>query len=446
MNTDFTEPDELKSSLDSLLPLSPDNEKRLWQKFRLEWNFHSNHIEGNTLTYGETELFFLHDRIQAGHTHREYVEMKAHDAAIEHVRELARSERLIGEGDIRDLNKIALKEPFWKDAVTSDGKHSRKQVIPGEYKTTPNNVLTATGETFFFAKPEETPEKMRALVEWLGEALTERKAHPLEIATRCHHDFVLIHPFDDGNGRVARLLANYILLRAGYPPLIVRSEKKAAYLAALQQADAGDIAPLTGYFAAELRWSLDTAIKAAKGESIEELSDAEKELALFVRQQTAQKREVLPLSPQVLRELYNLGWQALFESFERKMTMLAKLFATAKWSCQPSPHNRHTENRADWRSAFQTGVERLASGQELTLTVDLEGYHGEAKAPFNFQCRLAVKIHQFEYEVVSSTQEKQNRHGKRLYSEPVTTSDAELITSEFLKMTLEAVKARAAKK
>ena len=48
-----------------------DDETRLWQKFRLEWNFHSNHIEGNTLTYGETELFFLHDKIQSGHTHRD---------------------------------------------------------------------------------------------------------------------------------------------------------------------------------------------------------------------------------------------------------------------------------------------------------------------------------------------------------------------------------------
>jgi len=307
MMADFDSLNALKGTLNSLSPMDPENEQRLWQKFRLEWNYHSNHIEGNTLTYGETELFFLHDKIQAGHTHREYVEMKAHDATIEHVRELAREERPIGEADIRDLNKIALKEPFWKEAETAEGKPSRKQVIPGEYKTTPNNVRTATGETFFFAKPEETPAKMQALEDWVRRELERGVLHPVEIATRCHHDFVLIHPFDDGNGRVARLLVNYILLRNGYPPVIVRSEKKAGYLAGLQEADVGNLIPPTEHLAAELRWSLETAIKAAKGESIEELSDAEKEIALFVRQQTSQKRDVLPVSPEILRDLYNLG-------------------------------------------------------------------------------------------------------------------------------------------
>ena len=231
-----TELDELKSALLGLLPMAPDNEKRLWQKFRLEWNFHSNHIEGNTLTYGETELFFLHDRIQAGHTHREYVEMKAHDAAIEHVRELAKEARIIGEGDIRNLNKIALKEPFWKDAITADGQPTKKQVIPGEYKTTPNNVLTATGETFFFARPEETAPKMQEFVAWLAQELASGTNHPVEIAAKCHHDFVLIHPFDDGNGRVARLLVNYVLLRAGFPPVIIRTEKKSPSSSASRRA------------------------------------------------------------------------------------------------------------------------------------------------------------------------------------------------------------------
>ena len=150
----------LKKEWDALQPLSPEHDRRLWQKLRLEWNYHSNHIEGNTLTYGETLLLLLHGQTRGNHTLREYEEMKAHDVGIEHLRNLAADKaRLINPGDIRDLNKIILKEPFWKPTQTPDGQPSRAQVIPGEYKTLPNSVITATGEPFEYASPMEVPAR-----------------------------------------------------------------------------------------------------------------------------------------------------------------------------------------------------------------------------------------------------------------------------------------------
>jgi len=201
----------------SLQPLSPENDRRLWQKLRLEWNYHSNHIEGNTLTYGETELLLIHGQTHGNHSIREYEEMQAHDVGIAHLRELAADQsRLIAETDIRGLNKIILKVPFWKPAQTSDGQATRKQIIPGEYKTTPNNVITTTGELCEFAPPSDVPARMQALVKWLGESLHDfREADLLWHLGKLHHDFVLIHPFDDGNGRVARMLVNYVLMRLG---------------------------------------------------------------------------------------------------------------------------------------------------------------------------------------------------------------------------------------
>jgi Fic family protein len=165
---------------------------------------------------------------------RDYEEMKAHDVGIAYVRDLAAEERVIGETDIRDLNKIILKEPFWKEAITPEGQPTRKHIVPGDYKSSPNNVRTATGEIFAFSSPEQTPAKMHDLVTWLRDSLESRTIHPIQLVAKLHHDFVLIHPFDDGNGRVARLLVNYVLLRLGYPPLIIKSEDKAAYLAALR--------------------------------------------------------------------------------------------------------------------------------------------------------------------------------------------------------------------
>ncbi|MGK2941708.1 MAG: Fic family protein [Immundisolibacter sp.] len=243
-------------------PLPPEHALRLWQRLRIEWSYNSNHIEGNTLTYGETLLLLIHGRTRGEHLLREYEEMRGHDVAIELVRSLAREDRPLGEGDLRDLNRIVLKEGFWRVAQTPGGEPTRKWIEPGRYKSQPNHVITATGELFHFATPQETPARMADLVHWLrGEMQTPTLALPTLLA-RLHHDFIRVHPFDDGNGRVVRLLLNFVLLRAGLLPLVVKSRDRRRYLETIALADAGDLAPLAEFFAEALRWSLRLGLDA----------------------------------------------------------------------------------------------------------------------------------------------------------------------------------------
>jgi Fic family protein len=244
-------------------PLPTEHENRLWQRLRIEWNYNSNHIEGNTLTYGETLLLLIHGRTRGEHLLREYDEMRGHDVAIELVRSLAREERPLGEGDLRDLNRILLKEGFWRVAQTPGGEPTRKWIEPGRYKSQPNHVITATGELFHFATPEETPARMAELVHWLRGEM-QRQSLPLPaLLARLHHDFIRIHPFDDGNGRVVRLLLNFVLLRAGLLPLVVKSRDRRRYLEVIAFADAGDLSPLAEFFGAALGWSLRLGLEAA---------------------------------------------------------------------------------------------------------------------------------------------------------------------------------------
>jgi len=246
-------------------PLPKANDSRLWQRLRIEWNYNSNHIEGNTLTYGETLLLLIHGRTRGEHLLREYEEMRGHDVAIELVRALAREERPLGEGDIRDLNRIVLKEGFWRAAETPEGEPTRKWIEPGRYKTQPNHVMTATGEIFYFATPEETPARMAAFAQWLRAEMEAPTLALPELLARLHHEFIRIHPFDDGNGRVVRLLVNYVLLRAGLLPLVVKSRDRRRYLETIAFADAGDLAPLADFFAEAMRWSLRLGLEAAAG-------------------------------------------------------------------------------------------------------------------------------------------------------------------------------------
>lgn len=279
----IVEINRLKGELDALQPMPQEAEDKLWKKLRMEWNYNSNHIEGNTLTYSETEALIYFDRTSGDHTLQEYEEMKAHDMAIAMVKQMAAEhDREITQADIRTLNKVILVRPFWKPTKTRSGHISRSLIQVGEYKSQPNHVKTNTGEIFEYAEPEDTPRLMTELMDWY---CTESAAlPPITIAAEMHYRFIRIHPFGDGNGRVARLLVNYILMRHGFPPIVVESATKDKYLAALERADAGDVLAFHAFLAERQIAALELALKAARGESLDEPGDALKRLELLKRQ------------------------------------------------------------------------------------------------------------------------------------------------------------------
>ena len=255
---------QLKTELDSLRPLDAEAEGRIMQKFRLDWNFHSNNIEGNSLTYGETKALILFGISAQGKPLRDHFEITGHNEAINWVLDLVKGETDLSEKFIRELHTLVLKESGWKDAVTPDGKMTRRRIEVGKYKSQPNHVITVTGETFYFATPEETPAKMQELVEWFRAEKEREELDPIVLAALFHYKFIRIHPFDDGNGRVARILMNFILMQYGFPPVIIRTEDRAEYYRVLRLADADQVKPFVDYIAANLVDSLRLMIAAAR--------------------------------------------------------------------------------------------------------------------------------------------------------------------------------------
>jgi Fic family protein len=145
----YSDVDRLKATLDVFRPLSPEIEARILQKFRLDWNYHSNAIEGNALTIGETHSLLLHGLAAEGKPLRDHIEMRGHNKAILTVENIAKNKYQLDESIIKELHHILLQEPH----EISIQKHSgidRKYIIPGQYKRTPNNVFTSTGEIFYF--------------------------------------------------------------------------------------------------------------------------------------------------------------------------------------------------------------------------------------------------------------------------------------------------------
>lgn len=222
----------------SLMPLSADDERRLERKFMLEFNYNSNHIEGNTLTYGQTELLLLFGKVVNEANMKDLEEMKAHNVCLQMMLTQAHDkESVLSETFIRQLHKVMLREDYTVHRQLPGGKMTSYVVHAGCYKTRPNSVVTPTGERFDYASPEETPALMYDLVKWYNDEEEAGVLTPIELAALFHYRYIRIHPFEDGNGRIARLLVNYILLRHDYPMVVVRSKLKKDYLAALNQTD-----------------------------------------------------------------------------------------------------------------------------------------------------------------------------------------------------------------
>jgi Fic family protein len=208
-----------KAELDRLRPRAPHGLDNLNRSYDIELTYTSNAIEGNTLTAAETRMVIEQGITIAGKQLKDHLEAVDHFEALRYVRDLARQTAPLREADIRNLHRLVVQ----RSAPDMAGGYADQ----GRY------VETDSGR-HHFPSPSEVPALMGDFARWLGTA-----AATPETALTAHRRLVEIHPFNDGNGRTARLLMNLLLLRGGYPPVAVRPQDRPAYIGALQDAQAG---------------------------------------------------------------------------------------------------------------------------------------------------------------------------------------------------------------
>ena len=207
--------DSLKNKLDAQRPLPPSVVKNLQEDLILRWTYHSNAIEGNTLTLLETKVVL--EGITVGcKALREHFEALNHRNAIYYVEDIIKKEEPFSEWQIRNIHQLILKNIDDHNA----GRYRQQNVlISGATNTPPDYTLLN--------------DKMAHFVDWYNSESSQ--LHPIERAAKVHSDFVGIHPFIDGNGRTSRLLMNLELMKAGYPPCVITVENRLAYYEALDQ-------------------------------------------------------------------------------------------------------------------------------------------------------------------------------------------------------------------
>lgn len=233
--------DALREAIESRKPIEGDLWKTIEQKLLVEWTYNTNAIEGSTLTQGET-LFFLQSGLTVeGKPFKDFLDAKNHAQAVGFLYDLVTQKRVITPGVIKEINALLLTGVTSTAALDSFGNRFDKPATPGQYKTQPNHVLQSDGSIHKYVEPVHVAQEIEQLCRW---CTTESQgANPLVVAALAHYHFVRIHPFDDGNGRGARLLMNLILMQAGYPPAIIKNELRRKYITTLSQADGGDFTP-----------------------------------------------------------------------------------------------------------------------------------------------------------------------------------------------------------
>lgn len=220
------------------------------EKLRMEWVHHSNAIEGGTLSLGETIFFLQHGMTVEGKPFKDFLDARNHAQALDILYEYISEGRGISERLIKEINALLLHGIRSTPSLDQFGNRVEKPATPGEYKKLPNTVLQTDGSIHEYVDPLQVPSEMQTLCKWVNENID--KQHPVIVGALAHYNMVRIHPFDDGNGRGARILMNTILIKKRFPPAIIAIEKRREYISAIVAADEEELTPFLTFIANSL--------------------------------------------------------------------------------------------------------------------------------------------------------------------------------------------------
>lgn len=212
--------DFFQKEINVLRPLEGEMLEQIKDYYRVGLTWTSNALEGNSLTESETKVLLEDSLTVGGKPLRDVFE------AVDHAKAYDFMFSVFKDRCIDEQAALKMHELFYQN-IDSEyaGRYRDIQVI-------------ITGSRYPAATPEKIPGEMEQLFEWVQKE--REKYHPVEFAAQLHKRFVFIHPFKDGNGRVARLLMNLALIQDGYLPAIVPPILRMDYVSLLEQAHKDD--------------------------------------------------------------------------------------------------------------------------------------------------------------------------------------------------------------
>lgn len=436
----------MREELDSKRPLKDEVESRVLQKILLDWNFNSIVGDRNTLTLEETRTLITQGTTKGNKPLKDYIEMKIHHDTISWVFEIANLGFSMTEDFIKQIHESILIEPYEVQSFTKKGKPILKMVEIGKYKQTPNYSFGHNGKVLEFSTPEETPEKMRELLDWFALESRIPQINPVKLATEFHYRFIKIQPFDDANGRIAKLLTNLILLQFGYPPIVIKRSDKNIYHFSLQEADKGNMEMLFDFIARNVIASLELYLKAERGESIEEIDSLEKDLIALEQRLIKLGSKIVKREKIVLLDIFDKSILPLLNKLIENYARFDRFYIDKKLEILITSLTNLGFNGADEKKSFQ--AKSVAHLRELLLNEPLDlnpaifvnysysSFNRDGFADVEYSNQAVARFDEFEYVITERNGKGINSDYVKKYSEEISAREIE----EILNKTAEAHK------
>lgn len=233
-----------------------------------------------------------------------------HLDAIDVIYDIVHSDRSLSKGFIKELHQLITKNQTHTEAVDTLGHIVQIPLLKGEFKTSENNPRRQDGSIYLYCPPIHVEQEIDNLIQIYTD-LSDQDVSPIIIAAWVHHAFTQIHPFQDGNGRIARLLASLTLIKDGLLPFTVRRSEKAAYITALEKADNGEPKDLVAFFALEQKKSIEVAINfrsERKFTSFDQLAELfnEKVAQSLSRAKLKRQKQLEASRTQIFKSIYEI--------------------------------------------------------------------------------------------------------------------------------------------
>ena len=217
----FNEIDKLQEKINYIRPVSKAQLKELRNYYKIGLTYTSNALEGNSLNESETRLIIEDGITIGGKPLKDHYEAEGHANAYDFLYKLAKKTELT-ENNIKELHKLFYHHINQKEA----GKYRKIRVF-------------ISGSEYKLPAPEKIPGLMKSFIDKYK--ADNQKLHTVEFAAKLHKDFVFIHPFVDGNGRISRLLMNLVLIRNHFPVTVIPPVLRMDYINLLEKAHKNDI-------------------------------------------------------------------------------------------------------------------------------------------------------------------------------------------------------------
>ncbi|MFK7785893.1 MAG: Fic family protein [Crocinitomicaceae bacterium] len=450
--------DQLQSEIDSHGELNTELQKRIIYKFRLDWNYFSNAMEGNSLTRVETKQLMMDNVTIDGKSFKDISEMRGHDEQVQEIFSLGKGDSRISERRIKEMHK----------AIMHEDDPAKKEFI-GHWKTINNKLTNFRGENFEFLDHSEVPDAMHDLINKTNaeiDALSNPKKegkHPVQIASEFHLEYVRIHPFYDGNGRTARLLTNLLLISCGYPPFLLSEDSRDSYnriLAEIQGygGDPSDFHVLIGTLLIE---SQELVKDAIEGKDISEDDDVDKEVLLFKQSLSSEEVELAEKSDAVICKTYTDSLRPLFELFIKKHNQFEDMFSNVSTENVIDSSFRHCP-KLEFFDAWKESVEldndaelaeilgpneesealdKIRFVRSMKLRLDFRGFNKNGTNVFNDYSEIQVLFDQYKYSVVLGDDQKEDIYEK-FYTQSLSEKEKMDIVNTRVKAFLEKLKSR----